>query len=201
VVALCRCGTRPACPYPLESVASQRAAARHGQPTWWSAASQRPASRRAVPRRSPTRCARCPTQLAACAASPACPRHAASSMAWHDQQAGGSLVPRATRPRALRGSPMPCAAVPCALCACGLADRGHRGRVTVVVHRVEVFASSSSCSASMPQCRASAPRRSLSSKVSPSRRSSSSPIYPALRVHSFAIAPIVCSRVFRTRRT
>jgi hypothetical protein len=90
-------------------------------------------------------------RLAACAASPACPARLA-------------LVP--------------CVAVSCVLCACGLAGHGHRGRVVVVVHCAEVFASSSSCSASMPQRHASAPRRSSSSEVSPSRRSSSSRVYP-----------------------
>jgi hypothetical protein len=87
----------------------------------------------------------------ACAASPVCPARLA-------------LVP--------------CAAVPCVLCACGLAGHGHRGRGVVVVHCVEVFASSSSCSASMPQRHASAPCHSPSSEVSPSRRSSSSRVYP-----------------------
>jgi hypothetical protein len=98
---------------------------------------------------------------------------------------GAGASARPWRPRcglsrsgAARGQPgVPYTAVLCVLCACGLAGRGHRGRVAVVVHCTEVFASSSSCSASMPQRRASAPRRSPSSEVSPSRRSSSSRVY------------------------
>jgi hypothetical protein len=81
-------------------------------------------------------------------------------------------------PAAVRPPGVPCAAVPCVLCACGLAGRGHRGRVVVFVHCAEVFASSSSCSVSMPQRHASVPRRSPSSEVSPSRRNSSSRVHP-----------------------
>jgi hypothetical protein len=79
----------------------------------------------------------------------------------------GTAPPCAQRPgaaRGLRGQPgvsyaarpcparlalVPCEAVPYVLCACGLAGRGHHGRVAIVVHCAEVFASSSSCSAYM----------------------------------------------------
>jgi hypothetical protein len=54
-------------------------------------------------------------RLAACTASPACPAHAASPVAWHDQQASGSPVPCTTQPHALCGSPVlgrrPCTVV------------------------------------------------------------------------------------------
>jgi hypothetical protein len=104
------------------------------------------------------------------AAAPARPRPVRSVLAWLTAYAASPACPA-------RLALVPCATVPCVLCACGLAGHGHRGRV-VVVHCAEVFASSSSCSASMPQRHASVPRRSPSSEVSPSRRSSSSRVYP-----------------------
>jgi hypothetical protein len=50
-----------------------------------------------------------------------------------------------------------------------LASRVRNSSVAAVVHRAEVFASSSSCSASMPKHRVSVPRHSPLSEVSPSR--------------------------------
>jgi hypothetical protein len=130
----------------------------------------RAAARRGLPARRPSTA----SQRGGSGTTPPCAQRPGAARGLCGQPG----VPYATRPCPARLALVPCAAVPCVLCACGLAGYGHRGRVIVVVHCAEVFASSSSCSASMPQRHASVPRHSPSSEVSPSRRSSSSRVYP-----------------------
>jgi hypothetical protein len=137
-----------------------RAAARRGLPAWRPGAasrrggSARPASaaarhggsvRRTVPSARPD--AQCPSVVRAVPgmASPYAQRPGAAR-----GLRGQPGVSCATRPCPARLALVPCEAVTYVLCAYGLAGRGHRGRVAIVIHCAEVFASSSSCSAYMP---------------------------------------------------
>jgi hypothetical protein len=99
-------------------------------------------ARRAVP--SARRGAQCPSAVRAVpGTAPPCAQRPGATRGLRGQPG----VSYATRPCPARLALVPCEAV---LCACGLAGRGHRGRVAIVVHCAEVFASSSSCSAYMP---------------------------------------------------
>jgi hypothetical protein len=98
------------------------------------------------------------------ASEPACPVHPEAEVSTNSSSQLPRRCPCALcAPGAHLNVPTRSLPASSTLCSCPSSS------IAVVVHRAEVFASSSSCSAFMPQRRACTPRRSPSSRVSPSR--------------------------------